>query len=178
MKKVIFVAILIIIVLIIAVIVWKNIFIEKPISVTNFEECLNLGYPILESYPRQCKAPNGTFTEDIGNALEKQNLIRVSTPRPNEIIKSPLGITGEARGYWFFEASFPIKLRDENGNELGQAIAQTKSDWMTEDFVSFEVKLEFQEPATNRGVLILEKDNPSSLPEHADELRIPIRFSY
>lgn len=176
MKKVIFLGILIIIVLIAAVIVWENIFIEKPLSVTNFEECFNLGYPILETYPRQCKAPNGTFTEDIGNALEKQNFIRVSKPQPNEIIKSPLEITGEARGYWFFEASFPIKLRDENGNELGVAIAQAKSDWMTEDFVPFEATFEFQKPATNRGVLILEKDNPSGLSEHADELRIPVRF--
>jgi hypothetical protein len=177
MKKVIFLAILIIIVLIVIVIVWKNIFIEKPLSVTNFEECLDLGYPILESYPRQCKAPNGTFTEDIGNALEKQNLIRVSKPQPNEVIKSPFEITGEARGYWFFEASFPIKLTDENGKELDRTIAQAKSDWMTEDFVPFETTLEFQKPETNRGVLILEKDNPSDLPENADELRIPVRFS-
>ena len=176
MKKVIFVAILIIIVLIATIIVWENIFIEKPLSVTNFEECLNLGYPILETYPRQCKAPNGTFTEDIGNVLEKQNLIRVSKPQPNEAIKNPLEITGEARGYWFFEASFPIKLVDENGKELGRTIAQAKSDWMTENFVPFEAKLEFQTSETNRGVLILEKDNPSGLPEHADELRIPVRF--
>jgi len=177
MKKIIFVEILIIIILITAIIVWKNIFIEKPLSVTNFEECLNLGYPILESYPRQCKAPNGTFTEDIGNALEKQNLIRISKPQPNEVVKSPLEITGEARGYWFFEASFPIKLRDENGKELGTTIAQAKSDWMTEDFVPLETTLEFQKPETSRRVLILEKDNPSDLPENADELQIPVRFS-
>jgi len=177
MKKIIFVEILIIIILITAIIVWKNIFIENPLSVTNFEECLNLGYPILESYPRQCKAPNGTFTEDIGNALEKQNLIRISKPQPNEVVKSPLEITGEARGYWIFEASFPIKLRDENGKELGTTIAQAKSDWMTEDFVPLETTLEFQKPETSRGVLILEKDNPSDLPENADELQIPVRFS-
>lgn len=177
MKKIIFLATLIIIVLIAAVTVWKNISIEKPLSVTNFEECLALGYPILESYPRQCKAPNRTFTENIGNALEKQNLIRVNKPQPNEVIKSPFEITGEARGYWFFEASFPIKLIDENGKELEMAIAQAKSDWMTEDFVPFEATLEFEKPETNRGVLILEKDNPSGLPEHADELRIPVRFS-
>jgi hypothetical protein len=109
--------------------------------------------------------------------LEKQNLIRVSKPQPNEAIKSSLEITGEARGYWFFEASFPIKLIDENGKELGIAIAQAKSDWMTEDFVPFEATLEFGKPETNRGLLVLEKDNPSDLPEHADELRIPVRFS-
>jgi len=117
------------------------------------------------------------FVEDIGNELEKQDLIRINRPQPNETIKSPLEIKGEARGYWFFEGDFPVKLLDENGQELGMAIAQAQSDWMTEDFVSFEASLEFQTPATNRGVLILEKDNPSGLPEHADELRIPIKFT-
>jgi len=177
MKKFILFGILIIII-IVGLVGWDYKRIKEAGNiVTNFEECADRGYPILESYPRQCKTPDGkTFVEDIGNELEKQNLIRVSKPRPNEIIKSPLEIRGEARGYWFFEASFPVKLRDENGRELGIGIAQTLSDWMTEDFVPFEATLEFQSPTTSRGVLILEKDNPSGLPEYADELRIPVKF--
>ena len=116
-------------------------------------------------------------TEDTGNELEKQNLIRVQKPRPNETIQSPLEIKGEARGHWFFEASFPVKLLDSEGQVLATGIAQALSDWMTEDFVLFEVKIEFQKPKTKKGLLILEKDNPSGLPENADELRIPVRFS-
>jgi eight-cysteine-cluster-containing protein len=35
-------------------------------EIKNFEECEAAGYPILESYPRQCKTPEGkTFVEDI-----------------------------------------------------------------------------------------------------------------
>lgn len=30
-----------------------------PAVVTNFEECKNAGYPILESYPEQCRTPDG-----------------------------------------------------------------------------------------------------------------------
>ena len=115
--------------------------------------------------------------EDIGNELEKSDLIRVNTPRPNQIIQSPLLIAGEARGYWFFEASFPIKLLDGNGNLIAQTMAQARADWMTEDFVPFEAELVFSAPSTGKGNLVLEKDNPSGLPEHADELRIPITFS-
>ena len=114
--------------------------------------------------------------KELGNESEKQNLIRIQKPRPNEIIKSPLKIEGEARGYWFFEASFPVKLLDASGKELGRNVARALSDWMTENFVAFETEIEFQKPETNRGVLILEKDNPSGLPENADELRIPVRF--
>lgn len=37
----------------------------KP-AVKNFQECMEAGYPIMESYPRQCKDSSGaTFTEFI-----------------------------------------------------------------------------------------------------------------
>jgi len=35
----------------------------------------------------------------------------------------------------------------------------------------------FENPETATGTLVLEKDNPSGLPEHADELRVPVRFN-
>lgn len=165
---------IIILVAIIGVVYWK--YYKGPaVPVTNFEECQAKGYPILESYPRQCKTSNGkTFTEDIGNELEKSDLIRISSPRPNESIKSPLLIRGEARGFWFFEATFPIKLVDEKGNIIVQHYVQAQGEWMTEDFVPFEAELKFVVSKAQKGTLILEKDNPSGLPENADELRIPV----
>ncbi|MBN2014761.1 MAG: DUF333 domain-containing protein [Candidatus Altiarchaeota archaeon] len=34
--------------------------------VNSFEDCVNAGYPVMESYPRQCKTPDGrTFTEEV-----------------------------------------------------------------------------------------------------------------
>ena len=33
---------------------------------SNFEECAAMGYPVMESYPRQCRTPNGRlFVEDV-----------------------------------------------------------------------------------------------------------------
>jgi hypothetical protein len=146
-------------------------------SINNFEECVSTGYPVLESYPRQCKTPDGkAFTEDIGNELEKSDLIKIDNPRPNQIIESPLFVKGEARGNWYFEASFPVKLFDDNGFLLGLTIAQAQDDWMTEDFVPFSAILPFAVSSTPKGRLVLEKDNPSGLPEHADELIIPVYF--
>jgi len=113
---------------------------------------------------------------EIPIATGKEDLIRVRIPKANQLIKSPLIIKGEARGVWYFEASFPIKLIDEVGNEVGHAIAQAQSDWMTEDFVPFEARLEFSNPTTKKGTLIFKKDNPSGLPEKDDELRVPVRF--
>ncbi len=146
-------------------------------EVTSFEECLAAGYTVMESYPRQCQTPDGeTFTEDVGTELEKFDLIRVSNPRPNQTIESPLLISGEARGFWFFEADFPIKLFDDSGFLLGVTPARALDEWMTEDFVEFSATLSFTVPSTPGGKLVLEKDNPSGLPEHADELVIPVYF--
>lgn len=158
--------------------VWAGFYLRPArVEVQGFDDCVKAGYPVMESYPRQCKTPDGkTFAEDIGNELEKQDLIRINNPRPNQTIESPLSIEGKARGFWFFEASFPAKLYDEKGNLLGVAIAQAQDEWMTEDFVPFKANLEFSFSITQKGVLVLKKDNPSGLPENADELRIPVAF--
>ncbi|MDD3102375.1 MAG: GerMN domain-containing protein, partial [Patescibacteria group bacterium] len=120
-------------------------------------------------------------TQSCGDALKNNQQtenkitdIKVTKPQPNEIISSPLEIEGEARGTWFFEASFPVKLLDSSGAEIAKGIAQAKSDWMTEDFVPFTATLQFNVPVETKGILILEKDNPSGLPENADELRVPV----
>ncbi|RJQ33758.1 hypothetical protein C4568_03855 [Candidatus Parcubacteria bacterium] len=107
----------------------------------------------------------------------KDDLIVVDAPLPNVTVESPLTITGKARGGWFFEASFPVKMLDANGNELAIAPAQAQGEWMTSEYVPFKAQLAFGAPSTPTGTLVLEKDNPSGLPEHANELRIPIRFA-
>jgi len=107
----------------------------------------------------------------------KENLIQVENPKANELISSPLLVKGKARGSWYFEADFPVKLFDNNGFLLGVIPAQAQGNWMTEDFVDFKATLPFAVPSTSRGKLVLEKDNPSGLPEHDDELTVPVNFS-
>lgn len=77
-------------------------------------------------------------------------------------------------GIWYFEASFPIRLVGENGEELGIAIAQAQDEWMTEALVPFEAVLSFESSEAQKGFLVFEKDNPSGLQENADEMRLPI----
>jgi hypothetical protein len=149
---------------------------DDNLEVSNFEECVAAGFPIMESYPRQCAVNGQTFTEYIGNELEKSDLIVVSAPRPNQLVTSPMTVSGEARGNWYFEADFPIYLYDDNDNELAIGIAQAQGEWMTEDFVPFEAVLNYEQPATDSGYLVLKKSNPSGLPEQEDELIIPVRF--
>jgi len=106
----------------------------------------------------------------------KDNLIWVDSPLPNETITNPITLHGYAKGSWFFEASFPVKVLDANGKLLAQAPAQAQGEWMTDEYVEFLASLNFSKSNTATGTLVLEKDNPSGLPQNADELRIPITF--
>ena len=124
-------------------------------------------------------------SEDIGNTLEKMDLIRVDTPRPNGLIESPLTISGEARGYWFFEADFPVILTDWDGRIIAEEPVAAQGEWMTEEFVSFAAILNFDKPYDEsedvpefmkRGTIIFQKDNPSGLPENDDALEFTIFF--
>lgn len=103
--------------------------------------------------------------------------VNVFSPKPEEIIKSPLKISGEARGTWFFEGSFPVVLRDENGNVVKEGFVTAQKDWMTQDFVPFIGELEFDTPEVTKGELVLKKDNPSDLPEYDKSISIPVGFS-
>lgn len=103
--------------------------------------------------------------------------IVVSAPVFGDEIESPLIVEGMARGTWFFEASFPMSLVDWNGRIIAQGIAQAQGEWMTEALVPWTGEIVFTKPDFDeRGYLILQKDNPSGLPEHDDSIEIPIIF--
>lgn len=89
--------------------------------------------------------------------------VRVDVPAE---ATSPLVLRGEARGTWFFEGSFPVRLLAEDGTEVASGFVTARGEWMTEGFVPFEGELEFSVPGPTRAVLVLERDNPSGLPEH------------
>jgi hypothetical protein len=114
----------------------------------------------------------------------KEDLIKLASPFALSVIESPLLISGEARGYWFFEASFPIYLTNWDGLIIAEGFAQASGDWMTEDFVPYSASLDFVNPYNpgdsdfmKKGTLVLKKDNPSGLPENDDALEIPVRFA-
>ena len=123
---------------------------------------------------------NDTDEIDTG----EHTLITLSAPEPNAVIESPLTITGEARGPWYFEATFPIVLTNWDGLIIAEHYAEAQGGWMTEEFVPFESVLEFESPYSEgdpdfmqRGTLILKKANASGLPEHDDAIEIPVLFA-
>ena len=109
----------------------------------------------------------------------KDDLIRLSSPLKEQIVESPLMIKGEARGTWFFEGSFPIVLTDWDGKIIAETTAKAEGDWMTENYVPFSAELNFtpDTKVSNRGSLILRKDNPSGLAQNDNALEITVLFA-
>lgn len=171
-KKILLLIIVLFIIIGIYPLLFNRVSNDKGVEVKDFESCVAVGNPVSESYPRRCTHNGSEFIEDIGNLLDKEDLIRLDSPHPNDKVKSPLLIKGEARGQWFFEASFPVEIRNVEGEVIAQGFAQAKKDSLTEDFIPFEALLTFQ--AEGEGRLFLHKDNPSGLSENDDFLEVPI----
>ena len=90
----------------------------------------------------------------------------------------PFTLTGEARGSWYFEGSFPVRVEDGSGDNVVEHSAQAQGEWMTEDFVPFAAILSPSGAIpSGEATLVIEKANASGLPEHADAIHIPIRVS-
>ncbi len=100
----------------------------------------------------------------------------VNQPARGALVSSPLTVTGLARGSWFFEATFPVELRDATGKRLAQGTAATDEYWMTTGFVPFSATLTFAKPKTETGTLVLSKDNPSGEPQNDARFEVPVKF--
>lgn len=105
----------------------------------------------------------------------ENDLIVVDTPQPGERISSPLRVTGRARGTWFFEGDFPVKLYNARNTLIAQGYCTAKGNWMTEQSIPFEGMLVFNNSdSTERGFLVLKKDNPTGNTLFDDSLPIPV----
>ncbi len=152
-----------------------------------------IGYALYQTYlyiPPQPKTPQKETGENVSipplvredeifhytNASTEQILVEL--PTPGAVTGKTFSVLGRARGNWFFEASFPVELKDMSGNLLAQGIAQAQSDWMTTEFVGFRADITAPETFIGQATLILKKDNPSGLPEHDGSVSFPITVEY
>ncbi len=102
--------------------------------------------------------------------------ISVASPKMNAIIVSPIVASGTAKGNWFFEATFPIKILDGDGTVLGQDQARAEADWTTMGDVPFSATFSFSAPRYATGTIVFSKDNPSGLPQYAESFSVSVRF--
>ncbi|MES2214327.1 MAG: Gmad2 immunoglobulin-like domain-containing protein [Patescibacteria group bacterium] len=104
--------------------------------------------------------------------------ILVTTPVANSTTTSPVSLSGNARGNWFFEASAPVLVMDARGNTLGQGTIHADGDWMTTNYVPFSGSVAYTLPngTTTDGFIVFMNDNPSGDPARSVSVRIPIHF--
>lgn len=127
------------------------------------------------------QAPNEPPVErpqDSGSAIEagepiasESGNIKITEPRPDTKVASPLLVKGEART---FEATLQMQLKDADGTMLAEKIVTYAAEEVGE-FGSFGELLLFDEPAVDSGTLSLftESAEDGSV---QDLLEIPIRF--
>ncbi|MBU6501002.1 MAG: GerMN domain-containing protein [Patescibacteria group bacterium] len=102
---------------------------------------------------------------------------KIFSPQAKDTISSPIIVKGQAKGSWFFEGSFPVKIVDQDGTVLGASPATAIGAWMTTGTVPFEAVVGFAQPDSANGTIILAKDNPSGLPENENFVIVPISFA-
>lgn len=98
-------------------------------------------------------------------------------PKPGQSVSSPLRVSGQAKGSWFFEGRFPVLITNWDGLIIGEAMATTSADWMTEELVPFSASVEFNqkdEAVSKKAFLILRKANPSGLAKNDKALEYPV----
>ena len=143
-----------------------------PITpIADFNGCVSAGGTVAKGV---CTAPGGTCCY-VQSPQANPDVI-VDTPQPNALVTSPLTVKGRAKNNWYFEASLPGKLVDANNTVLVQKPFMAATDWMTPGYVDFSETLTFPMPATQYGMLILNKDNPSGEPQNDASFAVPVRF--
>lgn len=153
-------------------------------KILSFLDCEAAGYPVMESYPRQCRTNDGrTFAEELPapeptyvNATADN--IKVTSPTPGSVTGKPITVMGEARGGWYFEASFPIEVRNSAGAVIATGHAEAQSDWMTSEFVPFVGTIAIPANYIGEAVLVFMNDNPSGMSENARSVSFPITIEY
>ena len=131
--------------------------------------------PTASSSQATTSASVPTATENTASSTEPLDAsVVVQMPLPNAIVSHSFDVSGSAPSGWFFEATFPIQVRDANDDLIGTSIGQAQEDWTKPGPITFTSQIQVDASYEGPADLILLKDNPSGDPENADEVTIPI----
>ncbi|HEY4527127.1 MAG TPA: Gmad2 immunoglobulin-like domain-containing protein [Candidatus Paceibacterota bacterium] len=144
-----------------------------------------IGFMYMRSSFRPSPAPGAIATsteqekKDFTNEAEKSpaplsSRVVVTSPQAKQHVEQTFTVAGVAPGPWFFEAQFPMQVRDMEGNVVGRATATAQGEWMTEKQVTFTAMMQIDATFHGEAILILMKDNPSGMPEHDDAIELSI----
>ncbi len=128
--------------------------------------------------------PEAPTTEDV--VLEQEEVpsndkIFVTSPLDGASVSAaaPISVAGNARGYWYFEATAPVSVLDADGLVIGQGYIEAAGDWMTEDFVPFSgtITLDVTPTPGEVGQIVFARANPSGMPENDEVVVVDVVFN-
>ncbi len=131
--------------------------------------------PVVNEMPITPETP---VTPDVSDTKISTDDIVIDSPTSGQAISSgTLTVSGKARGNWFFEASAPFEIQDNNKNTIETAPISAQGDWMTTDFVPFTGKITFTvPPGVKNGFVVFRNDNPSGDPAKDKSVSVPVVF--
>ncbi|MCF7833920.1 MAG: Gmad2 immunoglobulin-like domain-containing protein [Candidatus Pacebacteria bacterium] len=152
----------------------KDTYLNSEFTAVNTSENSNTG--------NNSEIQKNTYTANVNNGLIYINSspenIRVLLPFPGAVTGKDFKIIGQAKGVWFFEGSFPVKILDKDQKVLVETYASAEGEWMTEKFVPFTSDIKVPEYYIGPATLVLERNNASGLPEHDASLSFDFVIEY
>jgi|GEM_PF-1827273 len=119
------------------------------------------------------------FTQQNLGAMATSGIIVIDEPVTEAAVDSPIVVSGQARGYWFFEATAPVTVTNWDGLIIGEGYITADGDWMTEDFVPFTGDIAYTQlvsPYSATGTIIFHRANPSALPENDAAIEVTVQL--
>ncbi len=144
-------------------------------KVASFDECVDAGFAVTDALPSRCLDAEGTVhTEYVGNIVEMMDVIRITKPKRNTVVISPVIVEGEVLDAWFLNGTFTATLVDARGAILGTSKVESQPGVRTGGFTRFSTKLDWNTSISKEvhGTLFLQK-NVRSVGSRR-ELQVPI----
>lgn len=133
--------------------------------------------PLTEVVIEDIPSPLSSSDPSPRYSHKNASLDDITLPVVTKIDGTIIRIEGAARGYWFFEASFPVEIVDAFDNQLTSVSPATaQSEWMTTEFVPYVAEINLTTPYSGPAKIILHKDNPSGEPERDASLMYEINL--
>ncbi len=133
-------------------------------------------FPKFSSAPK----PEQSIPIVIENVPVKDSLVRFDNFGNHARMNPKQVIEGTAPGYWYFEGSFPVTLKDINGKMFATVVASTDEDWMVTEHARFTVTMPESFSYTGVGNILFKKDDPSDgeapFDPEKDQLLVPVIF--
>lgn len=130
--------------------------------------------PVVSTSTPATTTATSTAASTTATTTALHDRVHVTEPVAGAAVGQTFVVAGEAPGSWYFEASFPIEIVDNQGNIIAQTHAQALSDWMTTEEVPFSATTTITNGYTGDANVVIKRDNPSSLPENDDSVSVPI----